>query len=408
MRREVTQAEAHVVSAEVARHCDSAPADRATKLTMKIAPCTHRPPCPGCPRYGERGLSGTATSVLAKLADRTGAVLDAVVEGPPLAFRVRARLAVRGRSRSPKLGIFQEGTHAIADIPSCTIQHPRINEAARVVRHAIRASGVSPYADRPHVGLLRYVQIVVERPTARVQVVLVTNDSSEKSILPMAALLAESLGARLQGLWWNGNPERTNAIFGPDWKLLTGEEAVRERIGGADVFFPAGAFGQSNLDLADRIVADVHARVPDDAVVAELYCGVGAIGLGLAARSREVRFNEVSPHGLRGLELGIEKLAGDVRPKVSVTPGDAASGASILAGADVAIVDPPRKGLDENVVAALCEQRPARVLYVSCDAESLARDAASLTRPGRYRLRRLTPYALFPYTDHVETLAELS
>jgi 23S rRNA (uracil1939-C5)-methyltransferase len=375
---------------------------------MKIVPCTHRPPCPGCPRYGERGLGEPASSVLADLARRTGAALDRVVEGAALGFRMRARLAVRGRSSSPKLGIFQEGTHAIADIPSCTIHSPRINAAARHVRGAIRASGVAPYADRPHVGLLRYVQIVVERSSGRVQVVLVTNDSSEQAIVPMAALLAESLGAALQGLWWNGNPGRTNVIFGSRWKLLAGEEAVRENIGGAAVFFPPGAFGQSNLDLADRIVADVQARVPDDAVVAELYCGVGAIGLGLATRSREVRFNEVSPHGLRGLELGIEQLASEVRARVSVMPGEAATAAPIVAGAGVVIVDPPRKGLDAAVVAALREERPATVLYVSCDAESLARDVAMLIAAGRFRLLRLTPYALFPYTDHVETLAELA
>ncbi len=375
---------------------------------MRISPCSHRPPCPGCPRYGEPGLSGEAASLLAGLAEQSGAALDPVIEGEPHGFRVRARLAVRGRRNSPKLGIFQEGSHSIADIPSCVIHHPLINQAARVVREAVRASGVAPYADRPHVGLLRYVQVVVERPTGRVQLVLVTNDSSEQSILPMVARLVPALGSSLQGLWWNGNPERTNTIFGPAWKLLAGEEAVRERIGGADVFFPAGAFGQSNLDLADRIVADVHSRVPDGASVAELYCGVGAIGLGLVERSREVRFNEVSPHGLRGLELGLAGIPVDVRARVSVTGGEAGAAAAIVRGADVVIVDPPRKGLDDGVVSALREHRPGRILYVSCDTDSLARDVARLTANSRFRLERLTPYALFRYTDHVETLAELT
>src|SRR5205085_1354012 len=100
------------------------------------------------------------------------------------------------------------------------------------------------------------------------------------------------LGERLQGLWWNGNTSRGNAIFGDAWRHLAGEEMLCESIGGAEVFFPPGAFGQSNLDLADRIVEDIHARVPGDALIAELYCGVGAIGLGLVARSQSVRFNE--------------------------------------------------------------------------------------------------------------------
>lgn len=374
---------------------------------MKILPCTHRPPCPGCPRYGTRGIADEPWAMLEQMAERHDAVLDPVVSGAPLGFRVRARLAVRGRAASPKLGIFQEGTHTIADIPSCTIHHPRINATARAIRDAIRRTGTMPYADRPHVGLLRYVQIVVERATGRVQVVLVANDADERSVMPMVSLLVAALGERLQGLWWNGHRERSNAIFGPDWKLLAGEPAVRETIGGVDVFFPPGAFGQSNLDLADRIVEDVHSRIADDEVVAELYCGVGAIGLGLAARVGDVRFNEVSPHGIEGLVLGLAALPSEARENTVLVPGDAVSALAMLRGATTVVVDPPRRGLDPAVIERLREHRPARLLYVSCDPESLRRDAAALVAGGAFRLRRLTPYELFPYTHHVETIAEL-
>jgi len=373
---------------------------------MRLLPCTHRPPCPGCPRYGQGGISASCIDVLGDLACRTGAVLDPVEQGEPLGFRVRARLAVRGRAASPKLGIFQEGSHDIADIPSCTIHHPRINAAARAIRDAIRASGTAPYAERPHVGLLRYVQIVVERSSGRVQVVLVGNDASEQSLLPLAGALVPLLGERLHSLWWNGNTERGNAIFGGDWRLLAGEEAVRENIGGADVYFPPGAFGQSNLDLADRLVGGIHARVDEDAVVAELYCGVGAIGLGLVAGAREVRFNEVSPHGLRGLELGLAALPLRTRLKATVIGGDVASALAMLGGATCAIVDPPRKGLEDAVIERLRDAKPSQLLYVSCDPESLRRDAARLVEGGVFTLKRLSPYALFPYTTHVETLAE--
>ncbi len=372
-----------------------------------MIPCTHRPPCPGCPRYGERGIADSALAILREIAAESRATLDAVVEGAPTAFRVRARLAVRGRASSPKLGIFQEGSHRIADIPSCTIHHPAINEAARAIRGAIRASRAAPYADRPHTGLLRYVQIVVERSSGMLQVVLVTNDRDEQSIRPMAGELIAAIGHRIQGLWWNGNAERSNAIFGPAWQLLHGSEAVRETIGGAEVFFPPGAFGQSNLDVADRMVADVHSRVAADRVVTELYCGVGAIGLGLVARSREVRFNEVSPHGLRGLELGVEALAAGVRGKASVVAGEAGAAIEVLAGASTVIVDPPRKGLDPALVAQLRAEPPPQLLYVSCDPGSLRRDLRELVSDGILRVRRLTPYGLFPYTEHVETIAEL-
>jgi 23S rRNA (uracil1939-C5)-methyltransferase len=373
---------------------------------MKLPTCTHRPPCPGCPRYGEKGLGDECSRLLADLAARSGARLDPVVEGPATAFRLRARLAVRGRARSPKIGIFQEGSHAIVDIPSCPIHSPRINQTVRALREAVRRSGVAPYADRPHVGLLRYVQVVVERGSDAVQVVLVANDVSVESMLPLAEELVPALGERLQGLWWNGNPERTNTIFGEDWLLLAGREAVEETIGGARVFFPPGAFGQSNLDLADRLVDEVHARVPEDAVVAEFYCGVGAIGLGLVARAREVRFNEVSPHGLAGLAMGIAALPPGLRERATVCGGAAGTAAAMLDGATCVIVDPPRKGLDDALVTRLRRDKPGRLLYVSCDPESLTPDADRLAANGLWRLTRLTPYALFPHTDHVETLAQ--
>src|SRR6185369_7892666 len=111
--------------------------------------------------------------------------------------------------------------------------------------------------DRTHGGLVRYVQVVVERPTQRAQVVVVGNGTDAVALRPLLAALSAELGERLHSLWWNGQPERTNAILGPHWEKLLGDEAVCERLGGAEVFFPPGAFGQANLDLAEHIVAQV-------------------------------------------------------------------------------------------------------------------------------------------------------
>jgi 23S rRNA (uracil1939-C5)-methyltransferase len=315
---------------------------------------------------------------------------------------------VRGRAGSPKLGIFQAGTHRIADIPRCPIHHPLVNEVAEAVRAAVRATGTAPYADRPDRGDLRAVQVVVERGGPRAQVVLVGNAEHPEPLLPAARHLAETLGPRLQGLFWNGNPGRTNAILGPHWRRLGGEPAVRERIGGASLFFPPGAFGQSHLPLADELVAGVQAWVPDGASVAELYAGCGAIGLGLLPRVRRVRFNEASPDALEGLRLGIAARPPAERARAEVEPGPAGEALGALEGADVVIVDPPRKGLDPPLTEALAGRPPARLVYVSCDLGSLERDLAQLQQPaGPLRLTALEAWNLFPFTDHVETLALL-
>jgi 23S rRNA (uracil1939-C5)-methyltransferase len=312
---------------------------------------------------------------------------------------------VRGRPTSPKIGIFQAGSHRIADIPACRIHHPRVNEVAAALRTAIRATGTPPYADRPHAGRLRAVQVVVERNTSTVQVVVVANDRTPGPSQELIEALGEALGERLHSLWWNGNPERTNVILGALWHHVRGPAAVRERIGGADVFFPPGAFGQSHLDLADRLVERVHAWVPDGARVAELYAGCGGIGLGLLGRVSHLVFNESQPHAVEGLARGIAARPEADRRRAQVAAGPAQEQLALLDSADVVIVDPPRRGLDAPVLEALCRRPPERLVYVSCGLASFLRDADALRARGGRRLRCLEAFALFPYTEHVEVLA---
>jgi 23S rRNA (uracil1939-C5)-methyltransferase len=328
-----------------------------------------------------------------------------VVAGARLGYRHRARLAVRGRAASPKLGIFQEGTHRIVDIPRCGVHHPLVNRVAAAVRRAVRETKTTPYAERPHLGALRSLQVVVERESQRAQVVLVGNAADPEPLVPLAGALESLLAAELHSLWWNGNPERTNVILGPHWRRLYGTEAVREQIGGAHVFFPPGAFGQSHLELADQLVAQVHAWVPDQQRVLELYAGCGPIGLGLLARSREVVFNEVSSAALEGLALGLAARPDAERAKARLLPGQAGEAASALFACDVAIADPPRQGLDAPLLETLCAAPPERFVYASCDLDSFLSQARALAERSPLRLRELLAFDLFPQTRHVETLA---
>jgi tRNA/tmRNA/rRNA uracil-C5-methylase (TrmA/RlmC/RlmD family) len=368
------------------------------------AACPHRPPCPGCPRYGERGI-GDAAPRLARLAAAAGLAPPEVVSGAPFGYRLRARLMVRGRPASPKVGIFQAGSHRIADIPECRVHHPLVNRVAAAARAAIRATGTRPYADRPHAGALRALQVVVERASGSAQLVLVGSARDPEPLAPLARALGEELGGALHSLFWNGNPERTNVILGPLWRRLSGPEAVRETIGGAAVFFPPGAFGQANLALADRIVERIHGLVPDGARVVELYAGCGPIGLGLLARSRGFTFVESAPDAVRGLRMGLAERPAEERERARVVSGDAADAAGVLSDAEIVIADPPRSGLDAPVVTVLSDAPPRLLLYLSCDLGSLEAQAARLTAGGRLRLSSLTAYELFPNTAHVETLA---
>jgi 23S rRNA (uracil1939-C5)-methyltransferase len=370
--------------------------------------CPHRPPCPGCPRFDAVGWPPRARERLGALADRAGLPAPALHAGPPLGWRHRARLAVRGRARSPKIGLFQAGSHRIVDTPRCPIHHPLVNRIAADLRAAVRATATEPYRESGHRGLLRYVQIVVERRSGRAQVVLVCNDDTPDTAKALAERLRAETGDALHSLWWNGNPSPHNVILGPHWTRLAGPEAVCESIAGVDVFYPPDAFGQANLPLADRLVEDVVARAAGSARVVDLYAGAGAFGLPLLARGARVHFAERAAGGLRGLELGIAARPPDERARARVHAGDAAAGdalARAIDAADAVILDPPRRGADDALIERLAAHPPERIVYVSCGWPAFVAQAERLLDGGRLALTRLDAWALLPQTEHVETVA---
>ncbi len=322
---------------------------------------------------------------------------------------MRARLMVRGRARSPKIGIFESGSHRVVDIPNCGVHHPLINEVAREVKSVIHAYGLSPYSDERHEGLVRSLQVVVEQgavsPDPRAQVVVVTNDDSIDSAAPMLAALAEQLQPHLHSLFWNGQPERSNTIIGPLWGHLHGPSMLEGVSGGATVFYPPGAFGQANTAMAGALVRRLHQWIPVGARVAEFYAGVGTIGLGLVERAEFVRFNEIGVHSIAGLRRGIESLPASGRTKTTVVEGEAGKTTQLLDGCDTTIVDPPRRGLDPPLRDALANWSGQRLVYVSCGIDSFLADAQLLIDAGRWRLIELAAFGFFPFTEHVETLA---
>ena len=313
--------------------------------------CPHRPPCPGCPRFGEPGIAASAYGGLDELARTHGLPEVSVVSGETSGFRLRARLAIRGHVGTPKIGLFELGTHRVVHIPSCSVQHPLINRVAGIVRRALVEARVTSYSDRAHLGVARYLQVVVERSSQTAQVVIVANSAE---VAPLAAgleLIRERLGNELHSLWFSANLDRSNVILGPDFQNWCGPESIVEHFGGAAIYYPPGAFGQSNLDMAQHIIEHVRAQIPEGASVTEFYAGVGAIGLSVLTRATEIRMNEVNPHSLRGLELGIGQLDSASRAKVTIVPGPAGPACEAALGSQVVIADPPRKGLDPELTA---------------------------------------------------------
>jgi 23S rRNA (uracil1939-C5)-methyltransferase len=367
--------------------------------------CPHRPPCPGCPRFGEPGIALSASDALNELAHRHSLPRVQLISGPTAGFRHRARLAIRGRLSTPKLGLFELGTHRVVHIPNCSVHHPLINHVANVVRRALVDAKVTSYSDAAHLGLARYLQVVVERSSQTAQIVIVANSATPELLAECASLIRERVGKDLHSLWFNANLERANTILGSNFHNWCGPETVVERFGGAAVHYPPGAFGQNNLEIAQLIIEHVRDQIPAGSRVAEFYAGVGAIGLSVLQQVGEIMMNELSPSSLHGLELGLAQLGAAQRAKISLIPGEAGANRLAASGFQIVIADPPRKGLDPELTGHLSNHPPERLIYVSCGLESLLRDAAQLTSRGTLRLASLTAFNLMPFTAHVETVA---
>lgn len=346
-----------------------------------------------------------AREALRQLAREHGLPDVPVHSGNLYGFRHRARLAIRGRLGAAKVGLFEADSHRLVHIPHCRVQHALINEVATLVRGALVDAKVTCYSDRAHLGLARYLQVAVERRSQTAQVVLVANTNTAEPLAQCLELIRARLGSQLHSLWLNFNTLANNVILGPDFHHYCGPPSVVEDFGGAAVHFPPGAFGQSNLEVAQQIVGYIRERVPSGAQVTEFYAGVGTIGLSVLDRVGLIRLNELNPQSLQGMQLGLAELPAPLRAKVEVVPGMAGAVTDAARGSQLVIVDPPRRGLDPELRQVMATQPPEQLIYVSCGLASFLNDVSVLLAAGKLRLSELSAFNLMPFTDHVETVA---
>ncbi|KAL8153293.1 hypothetical protein V2J09_011053 [Rumex salicifolius] len=338
--------------------------------------CLHFQSCSGC--FHEYNLHHPG--VVDEAADyfKSAGVSDFKFDSCRLwGWRCRAKLAVRGSSDNPLIGLYQEGTHDVVDIPNCKAHHPSINAAVEQLRKGISQLNVEPYNEDLGTGELRYVQMAVttydtslpfsERYRhGKVQVTLVWNSRSESSpsfqkLDALANFLWRTGGPRsslhlIHSVWVNFQTSTNNIIFGNRWRHLLGERDFWEHIGGIDVSLAPFSFGQANTRAFDSLLNKLQKYVPVGASVVDLYGGAGVIGLSLAAtRScRSVKCVEINKEAKISFEKTISRLPEYIDSNISWHHADAAvEPLSWLVGSDVLVVDPPRKGLDPSLIAVL-------------------------------------------------------
>ncbi len=320
------------------------------------------------------------------------------------------RLDPGAGGEGPVVGLHEADRYdAVLDIERCLLQSDRMNALLDEARRFIADRRLTVYDQESGEGLLRFLMLREGRGTGEAMVNMVTSAPSVSELEPLVGR-AQARVPETSSVVLNVNPKKASVAVGVEEHLLGGRDHIRESLGGLTFQVSAGSFFQTNTAQAERLfglVLDAAALTGEETVL-DLYAGTGAISLLLARRCRRVFGIEVAPaavaDAVRNAEInGITNctfLAGEVRfalPEL-ISRGVAA---------DVAVCDPPRAGFHPKALAALATLAPARVVYVSCNPATLARDVGELARSG-YRVEWVQPVDMFPHTPHIEVVAHLT
>lgn len=377
-------------------------------------PCEHYPDCVGCPligrRYGEqldlkRELVRRA---LAEYASLAAVEVPEVIGSPsPFGYRNQVKLVVRHARRGLLLGVYRPGSHQVVDIRHCPVHHPIITAIIEQLAAAIEELGIHAYDERSQRGVLRYVVVRVGTWNKTAQVILVTNGPElpqREELLRRFKRLRE-----VDSVVLNINAEPGNVIFGKEFRVLSQRPTLMEKVNGLKLLTSAGAFLQANTNIAARIyrrAAEWAAAEKTDKVV-DLYCGVGAVTFHLAEHAQLAIGIEDSRIAVADAKVNA-RLNGfhNVRFRAGNTADLLPEVTAELERIEVITLNPPRRGADAEARAAIRAAGPRRIVYISCDPHSLARDLDDFVAHG-YRVEAIQPYDMMPQTEHVETVALL-
>jgi len=302
----------------------------------------------------------------------------------------------------------QERYDSVLDVERCLLQSDRMNALLDEARRFFAESGLAAWEQDSGEGLLRFLMLREGYRTGESMVNIVTSSPAVSELAPLAAQLAARV-PRTTSVVMNVNPKKASVAIGVEEHLLGGRDHILESVGGLRFQVSANSFFQTNTAQAERLFSIVidSAALAGDETVLDLYSGTGAISLQLAGRCRWVYGVEVTQAAVddaarNAAANGIANctfLAGEVR---FVLPSLIAQGVS----AQVVVADPPRAGFHPKALRALLQMEPARIVYVSCNPATLARDLGELVRGG-YRLEWVQPVDMFPHTPHIEAVARL-
>jgi len=384
--------------------------------------------CGACSSINERYEIGLnrKTEDAVEMFRRAG-LLNGVQVTPPFAspqkleYRCHAKLAVapagavvpelRKETGRFGIGLYQPGSHEVVPINHCPVHRRQIKRVMFDLETCLEESLLTPYNERTHTGDVRHIAIRSAHLTNELMITFVVTREIKNEIKAIVARLRER-GHLISSAQMNINDIKGNVIFGEESESVVGSATMRERICELDVELGPTSFFQINPWQADamyRRIADLAGRPAKDAVAWDLYCGIGSISLVLARQGFKVMGIEENPHAIANAERNANKndvpspffMAAKVEDAVVGVPQWSRNPAVIVA-------NPSRRGMDPEarrvVRETLLACKGSRLIYMSCEAETLARDLKDIVGSGVV-LRQIEPYDMFPFTEKMEWLA---
>ena len=381
--------------------------------------CPAAGPCGGCSlrhlRY-EAELSAkqdNVTDAFRRIGGLEVPILPALASPEVDRYRNKVQFPVgRDKTGKPCIGFYAGRTHRIVPCPDCKLQPSLLNAIGNTLCAFFDAHQIQPYDEQSGKGLVRHIFLRRGAHSGQIMVCLVCT----RPKLPHSDELVRQLCAQfpeITTILLNVNAKDTNVILGRETLSLYGPGFIEDTLQGVPVRLGPLSFYQVNTLAAEqlyRIAADYAQLTPSDLLL-DLYCGMGTIGLSMVDSCRELIGVEIVPEAIDSAKANAARMGDAVAAKSRFFCADAGQAATQLAAEglhpDVIILDPPRKGCDEATLSAVVKMSPRRVVYVSCNPSTAARDAKWLEAHG-YHAEKVQPVDLFPRTKHCEAVLLLT
>ncbi|MFD2115234.1 23S rRNA (uracil(1939)-C(5))-methyltransferase RlmD [Paenibacillus yanchengensis] len=335
-------------------------------------------------------------------------ILPIIGMDDPWHYRNKAQLQLGQQGNQVIAGLYEAESRTLVDIGDCPIQHPIVNEVINKVKEILMQLNIPVYHTRTRKGIVKTVVARVGYDSGQVQLTLVTVEEKLPAVKQLIEAIREQL-PMVVTIAQNINTGSTPLIFGPKTKILWGEERLSERLGELHFSLSPRAFFQLNPKQTVKLydAALQAAQLTGKELVIDGYCGTGTIGLWMAPYAKEVRGIEIIEEAVHDARenaktSGITNASFHTGRAEKLLPEWVASGVK----PDVVVVDPPRTGCDMPLLQAIAKAKPKRVVYVSCNPSTLAKDCKYLLDNG-YSLKSVQPVDMFAQTGHVEVVVGL-